>query len=534
VISEAVARAAAVGERHEATLDLAARRRGAHYTPPDVAVALVSRALDAWHGRGVPVVLDPACGGGVFLVAAADLLVARGVTPERALGAVVGVDVDPGAVAACRRALGSWAAEIRPGDRGLARAASSVAVRVADGLHDDLGASPDLIVGNPPFQGQLSTSTARSSDERAAAVAGLGIVSKGYVDTAALFLVRSVERVSPQGVVALIQPRSLLASRHATAARASVLDRGALVALWLPSERIFEAEVDVCAPIVVAGSPLADVELLGGRDLAPIDGSTSGAPLAADSWAALAAAAAGVPTVDAATSGVVGDLATCTAGFRDEYYGLIGSLRDDEPEGAAGRAITSGAIDPLTLDWGIRPARLGRRSWATPWIDRDHLASSAPSVAAWVERLAVPKVLVATQTRAVEVVVDEVGDLVPVTPVIAVVPRNARDLWPLAAALSAPPIAAVAHRRLAGTGMSSAAIRLTASTVADLPLPDDRASLDELAVALRRGGGSRPRDWPDLGARLCEVYRSPPSALVPWWLAQLPIRIDAASGAVVT
>ena len=54
VISEAVSRAAAVGSDYESTLDDSARRRGAHYTAPDVAVGLVARALDHWKGAGVP------------------------------------------------------------------------------------------------------------------------------------------------------------------------------------------------------------------------------------------------------------------------------------------------------------------------------------------------------------------------------------------------------------------------------------------------------------------------------------------------
>jgi len=41
------------------------RRRGAFFTPPDVATALVG------HGVGGGTVVDPACGAGVFLLAAA-------------------------------------------------------------------------------------------------------------------------------------------------------------------------------------------------------------------------------------------------------------------------------------------------------------------------------------------------------------------------------------------------------------------------------------------------------------------------------
>ena len=109
VINDAVTRAEAVGTAYEATLDASARRKGAHYTSGDVALGLVARALDRWGGDGVPRILDPSCGAGVFLVAAAELLVRRGVDAHTALGSLHGVDVDPLAIDAARRALAEWA-----------------------------------------------------------------------------------------------------------------------------------------------------------------------------------------------------------------------------------------------------------------------------------------------------------------------------------------------------------------------------------------------------------------------------------------
>ena len=67
-----------IGRRHEAPLTAAARDLGAHYTPPHVAEGLTRLALDRWSGRSVPTVVDPTCGAGVFLVAAADELARRG------------------------------------------------------------------------------------------------------------------------------------------------------------------------------------------------------------------------------------------------------------------------------------------------------------------------------------------------------------------------------------------------------------------------------------------------------------------------
>ena len=84
----------------------AKKESGVFYTPSDVAEYIAREAMDAIDGEdGLPLVLDPACGSGVFLKAALDLAAERrpGLDPlvfvERNLH---GIDIDPLAVdAAC-------------------------------------------------------------------------------------------------------------------------------------------------------------------------------------------------------------------------------------------------------------------------------------------------------------------------------------------------------------------------------------------------------------------------------------------------
>ncbi|HYF47309.1 MAG TPA: N-6 DNA methylase, partial [Acidimicrobiales bacterium] len=71
-----------LGLAHEALLAPADRKaRGAHYTPPALADRLVALTLPPRPER----VLDPACGGGAFLLASA-----RAGVPE-----LCGVELDP-------------------------------------------------------------------------------------------------------------------------------------------------------------------------------------------------------------------------------------------------------------------------------------------------------------------------------------------------------------------------------------------------------------------------------------------------------
>src|SRR5690349_20469702 len=106
----------ALGRAYEASLTPERRRRdGVHYTPADVADGLVAIALDGLSTAS-PLVCDPACGGGAFLLAAARALVARGLEPhDVARDLLWGTDSDPGAVAVARAAIEAWCG-VDPGD----------------------------------------------------------------------------------------------------------------------------------------------------------------------------------------------------------------------------------------------------------------------------------------------------------------------------------------------------------------------------------------------------------------------------------
>jgi hypothetical protein len=519
-MSGGTAAAYAIGAAYEATLDHAARRLGAHFTPPPVAEFLVRHCFELAPERTVLRCCDPACGGGVFLVACAEALVQRGAAPHDALDAVVGIDIDPGAAVASRAALVAWA-------RGHGIVDPSPRVEIGDGLTwdgTDVEAGFDVVVGNPPFQGQMSSATSRSSVRRAELLSRLGPAARGYVDTAVLFLLAGRAMLAPGGVLCLIQPRSSLAARDATAARVELAATSVLRRLWWPTGRQFAAEVEVFAPILTADRPSKDgttsvTEIQIGSDPQP---PVSCSVAAGSDWSDLVASSEGAPEIDGwRTEGTVADLAVVTAGFRDEYYALLGATAEAADVGERSlRAVTSGLIDPGVCRWGQMAVRFGKRTWTAPRVDLDRLAEAAPRVARWTETLARPKVLVATQTKVIEAAPDPAGDTVPVTPVIAVVPHRAEDLYLLAAALSAPPASAWMHRRRAGSGMSKDALRIAASDVAALPLPADRAAWADVARAWAAGGGPAAVARP-----ATEAYGLLPDDFETWWLDRWPKRI---------
>lgn len=258
-------------------------------------------------------VVDLAVGGGAFLLAAARWQHARGADPMTVVAGLCGADLDAGAVAVAEAALVGWAldagadgpAPIGPhlvvGDglvldpqafdgqgrdgRGFAArprcdpAPSGAAVDDQVGREEGDGRGPlggrveggpeardgdgigsvgsrlgrrrvDLVVGNPPFLGQLSSATARDRPGAARLRARYGAAAGGYVDAAAVFLLAACGWARPGGRVVLVQPESVLGARDAEGVRAAVRQQADLVGLWVAGTSAFAAAVDVCAPVL--------------------------------------------------------------------------------------------------------------------------------------------------------------------------------------------------------------------------------------------------------------------------------------------
>jgi len=543
----------------EALQDAPERRRtGAHHTPVAIAARLVAIALDGLDpppsaGGPVPTVCDPAVGGGVFLLAAARHLHGAGHPVGEVLGALHGSDVDPLAVATARASLAWWAADAAGGDVAQFRAATADTIVVADGLTTTAAtwghAAFDAVVGNPPFLSQLGRATARDDAGRRRAQQRFG--AGGYTDTAGLFLLLAIELTRPGGRVVMVQPESLMTARDAGPVRGRVAATARLTDLWIALERVFEASVRVCAPVLSVGPPGHDgrspgddaVVLWRGAEVVPA-GSTPRS--GTDGWGAALARLHGTPDVVLAEAPTLGSLATATAGFRDQFYGLaphvieqrvveqpvLAGDGDDSPP-PRGALVTSGAIDPGGCAWGRRTVRFAGRRWERPVVDLAGLAVADPRLHRWVEARLRPKVLVATQTRVLEAVADPDGRLVPSVPVVAV-ECDPDDVWRVAAALLAPPVTAWALHRAAGSALTGDALKLSARQLLDVPLPVDLAGWVVAAGDLAAGTATAE----GFGAAMVAAYGLRPGhPVLAWWLARLPswpasVAGGPASGAV--
>lgn len=195
---------------------LATRERsalGAFYTPP----ALVERLLDMAEERGVAwgsaSVLDPASGGGAFLLAAARRMLPalQEMAPAFALKQLatrlLGLELDPYAAW-----FGQAALELFLGDLAKAgKRAVPIMVRVADTLEEAPTDSFDLVVGNPPYGRVALTPDQRLRYKRSL---------YGHANLYGVFTDIAARWVKPGGVIAYLTPTSMLSGHYYSALRA--------------------------------------------------------------------------------------------------------------------------------------------------------------------------------------------------------------------------------------------------------------------------------------------------------------------------
>ncbi len=375
------------------------KQLGAWYTPPRLVNAIVEEAVF----DGAVSVLDPACGDGRFLRAAG-------------LPRQVGVDIDPES---------SFIHD--------------------DALTRDWGEDLfDVVVGNPPFLNQLATTTTRGGRSQ--------FGGGPYADAAAEFLALAMRLCRPGGRVGLVLPQSLLSTRDAAPIRDAVDSKAALRWMWWSDTQMFDAGVRVWAGVWEVGGEQGTVRRSFGptfTELAPRPRPTTWASLITDAMPA------------AHDGPVLGDIATFSVDFREQYYGLVGAVGDDV-DGPP--LITSGLIEPGRCLWGERTVRFAKQRYEAPRVAIDRLA---PRLQRWAAARSVPKILIANQTKAIEAVADPEGQWLPSVPVITCVTEDhERVLGVLSSAAANEWV----HHHAAGSGLGVGTVRLNPRLLAEIPL----------------------------------------------------------------
>lgn len=190
--------------------------RDARFTPPPLARAMVQQATEAL-GPDLPsrqqgmVLLDPACGSGIFLQQALQELVEIN---YRSPVKLVGYDTSPISCEIAKFCLG----------RAVQDAPQGMPIEVEICHTDALQAEwpeCDLILTNPPFAAWRKM----PSKEKSVVKDVLGPLFKGHMDKAMAFVWKGVQRLRPGGVLASIVPSPFLQSNNAEKWRAAILGK---------------------------------------------------------------------------------------------------------------------------------------------------------------------------------------------------------------------------------------------------------------------------------------------------------------------
>jgi hypothetical protein len=250
-----------------------------------------------------------------------------------------------------------------------------------------------------------------------------------------------------------VLPLSLLSTRDATAIRNEVAKRAALRWMcWSPTY-MFDANVRVWAGVWEVGGQPGVVRRVFGPDFV----ARPPMPMPAR-WTGLIA-----DSDEVVHDGpVLGDIATFTADFRDQYYGLVGSVSDsvDGPP-----LVTSGLIEPGECWWGRRSVRFAKQRFEAPRVD---VGSLSPALQRWARQRLVPKILIANQTRRIEAVIDRDGTWLPSVPVITCTTNRLDEV---AHVLHSDAATEWVRYHAAGSGLSASTVRLTARLLASIPSP---------------------------------------------------------------
>ncbi|MBM4035679.1 MAG: SAM-dependent methyltransferase [Planctomycetes bacterium] len=200
--------------------------RGGYYTPRFIAEALVSWAVRAPSDR----VLEPSCGDGVFLAAAARRLLALGASPGAAARQVTGVELVEGEARKAAEAFLSLVGHDATVHRG------DFFSFCDSGAFGDF----DCVVGNPPFI-RYHDFPERSRLLALNLMLFLGLRANRLTNAWVPFVVASVNALRTGGRLGMVLPAELLQVSYASQLRGFLVDSFERITLVTCNRMLFAA-----------------------------------------------------------------------------------------------------------------------------------------------------------------------------------------------------------------------------------------------------------------------------------------------------
>jgi hypothetical protein len=450
-----LARGWLVGLLHEQALAREQRRRqGAYYTPRGIANYMLRRALAVLGAapatqveakqqhEAAPVlrVLDPAAGGGAFLLSALEVWRERSAHAGAAQGGarleLTGLDLDVAALDSARLALVAAGAAARSEIRYQLVALDSLLAEPTP----DAGVY-DIVAGNPPYLD--SERLTRQQPGLRAELRARFRTARGNWDLSCVFVERALELARPGGVIAMLVPRKLLAADYAAALHELLLEHELVEACDLAGLPVFQAGVQAAVLLVrkrgtaqrTASYTLHIYHGMPAVQAQPVLCRSVAAGFAADQQAApellrtlppgylCAAFTPGAERIARALAefaplaqyASVGD--GCSTA---EAYQLVALVRD-AAAGEGPRLVNTGLIKPYTMLWGVRELVYLKQRYRYPRLDAARLAVEYPR--RWRQACA-PKLLLPGLARELWAAVDGAGGCVCGKGAVQVIPHE--------------------------------------------------------------------------------------------------------------
>jgi hypothetical protein len=437
------------------------RDTGAYMTPDAVA---------AWMARGhrLPpselLYVDPACGAGQLLVAAAQHVLQHDADcpdPVALLQTHLrGIEQDHLLALAARVCIRAtlWPQNTR-------RDSFDAVVQCGDGLEylragAQAGPLTPYVVANPPFVGVVE----RGFDAAGVHAGGAYRVG-GTANLAAVFWDAIDAFVGDRGGCTILMPRNLLVSEATRALRASTAE--AVSSVWLPaSARLFTgADVFVCVLSVDHGrDPHA-------QPLVWRDRGSKSAPAPPDAEQGVRVPAFAGPDWWAAICGVsslprlnVPEWVEVRAGMTTGDAYMVRDYIAEEPASSPSgfpRLLTTGLIDPGVVLWGDATCRYLKGKWQRPVV---RAPADSPL---WLERIVArsrrPKLIIAGLSSGWELFFDRHGEYAASVGTWTILDRenDISRLEALQAAMEQSPVQAWMDAELGANAMSGGSMTIT-------------------------------------------------------------------------
>lgn len=219
------------------------KRRGAFFTPPEVADFLTNWAIRS----SSDVVLEPSCGEAAFLRPAARRLKSLGANPGQVSHQIFGIDIHEPSLELAAKVLAA------DGIRPTLVADSFFSIDPPGGLLPSPIPFVDAVVGNPPFiRYQHFSGTERARAKAAALRQGVNLT--GLANSWAAILIHASAFLNPDGRLAMVLPAELLTVNYSEAIRRFLLERFASVHLIHFRRLLFKGALEDIVLVLAEGA----------------------------------------------------------------------------------------------------------------------------------------------------------------------------------------------------------------------------------------------------------------------------------------